>query len=147
MSQIISHFVLTLIICAGLATKRKYQCAETMKLRTACVNIVDVSRYFLQFPIIRLRLTHCLSSSDDSHFEMKQSKLWSSKGALGFLIDGKGIFIFSFSQMSLSITRKSHLLCACIFHVSWVYSEHSAQQMAGDLKLHDMSFIKGQSGP
>lgn len=75
MSQIISYFVFTLIICAGLATKRKYRSAETMKLSTACVNIVDASRYFLQLATIMPLLTHCPSSSDSSHFEMKQSKL------------------------------------------------------------------------
>lgn len=112
MSQIIPHFVLTLIICAGLPTKRKYQHAETMKLRMVCVNIVDVSRYFLQFPIIRLLLVHCLSSSDDAHFKMKQSKLWWSKGALGFLIDGKGIVIFFiFSDVSLYYQKEPCSLC------------------------------------
>lgn len=58
MRQIISHVVLT----AGLATKRKYQSAETMKLRTDRVNIVDASRYFLQFATIMPLLTHCVSS-------------------------------------------------------------------------------------
>jgi len=81
-------------VCAGLATKRKYQSAETMKLRTACVNTVDASRYFLQFATIMPLLTHCPSSSDSSHSIMKQSKLWWSKGALGFLNDEKIIFIF-----------------------------------------------------
>lgn len=75
MSQIISHFVLTFIICAGLATERKYQSAETKKSRTACVNILDASRYFLQFATVMPLQTHCPSSSDSSHFEMKQSKL------------------------------------------------------------------------
>lgn len=83
-----------------------------MKLSTACVNIVDVSRHFLWFPIISLLLTHCLSSSDDSHFEMKQSKLWWSKRALGFLNDRKGIFIFLFfSDVSLYHQKEPWPVC------------------------------------
>lgn len=113
MSQIISHFAL--IICAGLATRRKYQCSETMKLRTACVNILDVLRYFLQFPIIRLLLTLCLSSIDGSHFELKQPKLWWSKGALGFLNDEKGILIFKKFFRCTSLSPERAIFCVLAF--------------------------------
>lgn len=89
----ISHFVLTLIICPGLETRRKYQSAETMKVRTACMNIIDTSRYCLQLcpadtlvhlPVILLTLKW-------NHQNYKDQEA----------LDWKGIFIFLIFFMSL----------------------------------------------
>lgn len=118
MSQIISHFVLSLIVSTGLATKRKYQSAETMKLRTACVNTVNTSGYSLQLrpfchivylPLILL----ILKWNSQNHDGIKEH--WVS-----WIMSKVSLFFLSLSYVALQHGKKpSCLTCFCILDLVW----------------------------